>query len=178
MKLPITDQFLWIIYKFFEETGEILEPPEIFKLKGWKNILPLGTEVWKDLAKKKNKRQFAQFINHLKNKGYIKIANLKKKKGILLTPTGERKILKVKFELLDKKRRKDKKWIMIMYDIPEKKRRERSSLRVILQSLGYQNFQKSIWICPYDVFQETEEIIRIHSLDHYIKTFLIEEIVL
>jgi len=176
LKLPITDQFLWMVYDFFEKTGEILEPPEIFKLKSWQNIVPLGTEIWKNLERKRNKRQFAQFINHLKKQEYIKIANLKEKRGILLTSKGKKKILKVKYKLLDKKRRKDKKWIMIMYDIPEKEKRERALLRETLQSLGYQRLQKSIWVCPYEVFKETEEIIRVYSLDPYVRIFLMEEI--
>ena len=176
MKLPITDQFLWIVFNFFEETGETLEPSEIFKLRSSRNIAPLGTAVWKDLEKKRRKRQFAQFINYLKRKNYIKIANLKNKRGILLTPKGKEKTLRVKMELLDKRKRKDKKWIMIMYDVPEKKKQARVLLRKTLQFLGYQKFQRSVWICPYDVFKETEEIIRVYSLDPYVRVFLIEEV--
>jgi len=173
MKLPITDQFLWLIYNC---TEEILEPLEIFRLRTKNDIAPLGRDIWKKLERKRRKNQFHQFINYLKNKGYIKITNLKGKKGILLTPKGNKKILRVRYKLLDKKRRKDKKWIMVMYDIPEKKKKERASLREMLQILGYQKLQKSIWICPRDVFKETEKVIRIYSLDSYVKIFLIEEI--
>jgi len=173
MRLPLTDQLLWLIYNCGEE---VLEPLEIFRLRTREDIIPLGRDIWKALERQKRKRQFAQFVNYLKKQGYIKIASLKGKKGILITPKGSKKILKVKYKLSDKKRRKDKKWIMIMYDIPEKKKKERTSLREMLQILGYQQFQKSIWMCPYDVFKETEEIIRIYSLSPYVKTFLIEEV--
>lgn len=176
MRLPITDQFLWMVYEFFEATKEVLEPPEIFKLRSFSNIPSLGEGYWKQLEKKRNRRQFAQFVNHLKRQGYIKIANLKEKKGILLTPKGKEKVLKMRFKLTEKKKRKDKKWIMIMYDIPEKKRQARDLLREILYNLGYQEFQKSIWVSPYDVFRQTEEAIRIYSLDSYVRIFLIEEI--
>jgi len=37
-------------------------------------------------------------------------------------------------------------------------------------------FQQSVWICPYDVYKETEEIVRKFSLDPYVRFFLIEEI--
>jgi hypothetical protein len=36
--------------------------------------------------------------------------------------------------------------------------------------------QKSIWICPYEVTKETEEILRKYNLDPHVKLFLIEEI--
>ncbi len=176
MKIPITDQFLWMIYKFFETTNDVLETPEIFKLKTWRNIAPLGTSFWRTLERRRNRKQFFQFINYLKRKGYIEIANLKEKQCILLTPRGENKVLKLRFKLTNKKKRKDKKWIMIMYDIPEKKRRNRGLLREVLQSLEYQRLQKSIWVSPYDVLKETKKAIVEYSLDSYVNIFLIEKI--
>lgn len=180
MKLSLTDQFLWEIYSFFDKTGEILEPPEIFKIRSFKRAIasPEQIEFWKKLEKKRNKRQFAQFVNYLKKMGYIKIAVKGEKKGILLTPKTKEKILKIKTKLKNKRRRKDKKWIMLMYDIPKRKTKQSILLRTILKNLGYQQFQKSIWVSPYDVLKETKEAINIYSLDPYIKIFLIEEILL
>jgi len=62
MKVPITDKFLWAVYNFYETLDEVLDPPEIFKLRGWKNMAPLDLGFWKKLRRKKEKRQFAQFI--------------------------------------------------------------------------------------------------------------------
>jgi hypothetical protein len=36
--------------------------------------------------------------------------------------------------------------------------------------------QQSVWVCPYDVLEETEAILRKYSLDEYVKLFLIEEV--
>lgn len=77
---------------------------------------------------------------------------------------------------MNKKERKDGKWIMLMYDIPEKKKRERVLLKNSIEGLGYQQFQKSVWVCPYDTFKETEELINLISLSSFVKIFLIEEI--
>ncbi|NOQ67825.1 hypothetical protein GQ568_00095 [Patescibacteria group bacterium] len=65
---------------------------------------------------------------------------------------------------------------MIIFDIPEEKRYLRNLLREKLLLLKYKMLQQSIWICPYDVQKETEFILREHSIDPYIKLFLIEEI--
>ena len=177
MKLPITDKFLWSVYQFFEDTQDVLEMPEIFKLKSFSRIGPcLGREYWRVLEKKKQKRQFSQFINYLKRKNYIKIENLKGKSGILLTSQGKEKALKVKRKFAQGIKRKDGKWVMIMYDVPENKKKARHFLRQTLLSLGYQCLQKSIWVSPYDVYKETEETIRDNSLDSFVRIFLIEEI--
>lgn len=179
MKLPITDQFLWVVYRFFEKTGEILEPKILFQYKrGW--LFPIDKdelEFWRNIERKKKRKQFRQFLNYLKRKGYIKIENLKGKEGILLAPRGKQKILKIRHRVGSKpKKRKDGKWIMVVFDIPERMRKYRDDFRDYLISFGFQNFQKSIWVCPYDVLKELEEIIRILSLDKFVRIFFIEEV--
>jgi len=176
MKIPITDQFLWMIYEILETGKEILEPPTLLKVRGFRNIVPLGDDYWKKIEEKKRRKQFSQFINYLKRRGYIEIANLKQKEGVLLTRKGKEKALMTKFKLTKKKKRKDGKWIMVMYDIPEYKRQMRDLLRGMLLNLGFQEFQKSIWVSPYEVYKELEKGIRIHEIDQYVRIFLIKEI--
>lgn len=179
MKLPFTDKFLWAVYDFYKAADRALEPPEIFKLKTMKDVMRSQPDFWRELEYKKSRRQFAQFVNYLKRKGYIKIGNLKGKSGILLTPRGREKALKVRIFAKDDKsarKRKDGKWIMVIFDVPESKRRYRDELRKILYALGFQKFQKSVWVCPNDVLQRLEDAVRIYNLDYYVRAFLIEEI--
>jgi len=42
--------------------------------------------------------------------------------------------------------------------------------------LGFKYLQKSIWVCPYDVLEEVQNLIAKYELEKYVKTFLIEEI--
>ena len=65
---------------------------------------------------------------------------------------------------------------MLIFDIPTKHKKARILLRSILYNLGYKLFQKSVWITPYDVSEKTEKLLQLHSLDGYVKIFLIEEI--
>lgn len=179
MKLPFTDKFLWMMYNFFEEVGEVLEPPFIFKLKSWRRITPLDDEFWTNFEKKQSRKQFAQFVNYLKKQGYIQIATLKERQGILLTPKGKRKALGAKFSLEPPpqfKKRRDGKWLMVIFDIPEKKKRLREDFRKFLYSLGFQKLQKSVWVSPYDVQKQLDEIIRVYNLENFIRIFLIEEV--
>src|SRR3989344_6313973 len=45
----------------------------------------------------------------------------------------------------------DESWRIILFDIPESKRRYRDYLRKILKTVGFREFQKSIWVYPYPV---------------------------
>ena len=178
MKIPLTDKFLWDLYCSFEKLEDVFDPPEIFKLKSWNDICyPESSNFWREYEKKRRKKQFGQFIDYLKKKDYIKIKNLKKEKGILLTSKGTQKALRTRYKLNPKlKKRKDKKWIMVIFDIPERKRKDRDDFRDFLYSLNFQNLQKSVWVSPYDVYKDLERIIRIHSFDKFVRIFLIKEI--
>ena len=48
------------------------------------------------------------------------------------------------------KKRWDKRWRMVVFDIPEKYRKTRDRLRSTLRSLGFIQLQASVWVYPYD----------------------------
>jgi len=174
MKLPITEKFLLDVYSCAERLDKTFTVFSYRKMK--EACYPSFYELKNQYKRKQTKQQFIQLIYYLKKNGYIKIKNLEQNKGVVLTKKGAEKVLKIKLKTSEKKKRSDKKWQMIIFDIPEKKRYSRDLLRKNLYSLGYKMLQQSIWICSYDVSKETEFILRKHSLDPYIKLFLIEEI--
>lgn len=61
---------------------------------------------------------------------------------------------KILIHTIDKK--KDGVWKIIIFDIPETKRKVRNVLRSKLASLGFQKWQNSIWISPYTLAPEIE----------------------
>lgn len=177
MKPPFTDKFLWMVYNFFEQTGDVLHILRI-EWPSMRRLMPMTRDFWRDLEKKKNRKQFSQFINYLKRSGYIQIANLKEKKGIVLTQKGRQKALKAIFRFnssLGLKKRRDGKLLMLTFDIPEKKRQLRDGFRGFLYSLGFKQLQKSVWVSPYDIRKQLEEIITAYGLEKFIRIFLIEE---
>ena len=174
MKLPITEKFLLDVYSCAEKLDKTFTVFSYRKMKEY--CYPSFHELKNQYKKKQTKQQFTQLIYHLKKNGYIKIKNLEQNEGIILTKKGAEKVLKAKLKIKDNKKRSDKKWQMIIFDIPEEKRYLRNLLREKLILLKYRMLQQSIWICPYDVQKETEFILRKHSIDPYIKLFLIEEI--
>jgi hypothetical protein len=174
MKLPITENFLLDVYSCAEKLDKTFTIFSYRKMKEY--CYPSFYDLKKQYERKQTKQQFIQLIYYLKKNGYIRIKNLEQNKGVVLTRKGAEKVLKIKLKTGEKKKRSDKKWQMIIFDIPEEKRYLRNLLRKKLCILKYRMLQQSIWICPYDVQKETEFILRKHSIDPYVKLFLIEEI--
>lgn len=51
---------------------------------------------------------------------------------------------------LEKPKKWDKKWRIIIYDISEKKRKIRDQIRNLFNSSGLYRLQDSVWVYPYD----------------------------
>ena len=70
---------------------------------------------------------------------------------IKLTEKGEVKLqlLKIHDWSLNKPKKWDGKWRMLIFDIPERKRPLREKIRNTLLDIGFQRLQDSVWIYPY-----------------------------
>lgn len=75
--------------------------------------------------------------------------------------------------LIRKPRKWDNKWRVIIFDIPEKKRRQRTRAREILKAAGFQRLQDSVWVYPYDC----EDVIGLMKTDLGIGKYLLYMIV-
>jgi len=173
MKLPVTEKFLWDLYNLLEKADNAYLH---FPLR-YKSLKESSSPELIQLQKKYERRQFSKLISYLKRKGLIRIRELEERRAIILTPKGRGEILKVKnkFLLPSKKKRNDGKWIMVAFDINEKQRSLRNYFREKLIEFGFQKFQQSIWISPYDVLKEIQEIARNLGIEKGVRIFLIEE---
>lgn len=176
MKLSITDKFLWEMYHFLESISGVTN----FLLSSrWQQAEMLRIDknpVIKKYQKERGRANFSKFVYYLKKNNYIKVHNLKTNQAFVFTKEGLSKALKASFFMEGKRKRKDGKWVMLMFDMPRSHRVARGLLKSIIVNLGYKLFQHSVWITPYDVSEKTENLIQFHSLDKYVKIFLIEEI--
>ena len=89
----------------------------------------------------------------LVERGLVKFTNRDGKKYMEITPAGTRELFRTQEEnVLHERARKrwDKRWRMVVFDIPEKYRATRDKLRLTLRSLGFVQLQASVWVYPYD----------------------------
>ena len=88
---------------------------------------------------------------------------------------------KLYFQLLhnlkiDKSKKWDGKWRIVIFDIPETKKIMRNFFREKLQWLGFKQLQESVWISPYNIADEVEELIEFCDAGNYVHYILVEEI--
>ena len=176
LKLSITDKFLWEVYHFYQATGNVAK----FALPSRKMMhqIAYGTKnpIIEKYQEEMGRRRFGILINYLKRNNYIEASSLKSSAGIILAKEGISKALKVGFNSVERKKRKDGRWIMIIFDIPKKYNKSRHLLRSVLQNMGYKLLQQSVWVTPYDVQKETERLLQFYSLEEFVKILLIQEI--
>lgn len=97
---------------------------------------------------------------------------------IVLSQEGKEKCLTYKLDELGVARPKswDKKWRIIVSDIPEKRRRARDALREHLRQLGCYEFQKSVFVHPFDCRDEIDFLIEFYQLRPFVRFIIAEDI--
>jgi len=188
MRLRLTEKFLWNLYKLIEKKDKLIDSlisNKLYGFKGieeiiWPDIYQTRDYYWDMLKKekraKRKKQDFIRLIRYLKDRGYLNVKDLKNRKAVIITPKGMKRVFNIKIKLEEKKKRIDKKWQMVLFDIPEKKRKARDSFRKQLKYLGYKRLQRSIWVCPYNVLEPTQQLIKYHKLDRFVRLLLVEEV--
>ena len=63
-----------------------------------------------------------------------------------------------------KPRRWDRKWRVLIFDIPEYRKHVRNRIRYTLRSIGFIHLQHSVWIYPYDC----EDLITLLKADFHV----------
>ena len=126
----------------------------------------------KDADRKKEiaSRTITQALYHLKKRKLIKINKTDGTTEIVLTESGKKRKLAYDLDNISiaKPKSWDKKWRMIMFDIPESKKRKREEMREKFKRLGMMQFQKSVWIYPYECENEVDFIAETLGVRDYI----------
>lgn len=90
---------------------------------------------------------------------------------MILTDQGKKKALTFNIDNMEIKKPKvwDKKWRMVVFDIPEKKRVARDVLRETLKRLGFYEFQKSVFVHPYPCKDEMDYLIEYYNIRPHVR---------
>jgi len=109
------------------------------------------------IPEESNPEKVRNSLYYLKTNEYIKIKQVGKRRfKFELTKKGKKLLARYNFaELaLKAKRPWDGQWRMLVFDVPEKNRWARDSLRERLKQMGFFQFQKSVWLYPYECEEE------------------------
>lgn len=92
-------------------------------------------------------------LTRLKQKGLIEFVERDEKKYVRLTDLGEKTLglYRERLNLSDRKPKKwDRRYRLVMFDVPEKRKQVRERLRFEMQDIGFLRIQDSAWVYPYD----------------------------
>lgn len=140
-------------------------------------LAPNALKIFKDLGLIPHKRQrevIKQSRNRLVKQGLLVYRN-----GLLsLTEKGERWLRGQQYKnwKIKKPVRWDKKWRVLVFDIPERRKNIRDKIRRTICDIGFYLLQDSVWIYPYPC----EDLVTLLKADFKIGKellyFVVEEI--
>lgn len=127
-----------------------------------------------DYPRKLNYGSMYQALKDLREKGYIDITKDEEGKILMkLTNNGREEVMIKK--LLESKNW-DKKWRIIIWDIPEKHRKLRDLLRRKLKEWEFTQWQKSVWVSKKDLIKPLKKFLRKVGLSQWVKVMVAEDI--
>lgn len=148
----------------------IVAPSPYFSFHLMKNISRL---------KGQNKRKIIDAFDYLKRKGLIEIKKENHDIKIALTKEGRKKAGKYQIDDLEIERPKkwDKKYRLVIFDIPYQKGVQRNAFRRKLKELGFCPVQKSVWVHAFNCKEEVELLREFFGLNKIqIQVLLVEKI--
>jgi len=104
-----------------------------------------------------NSKKTYNAFSGLKRCGFIETIREKDGKEVVrITAKGETRIKEFELDGLVIRRpwRWDRKWRMLIFDIPNRRRNAREALRNKIKELGFYQLQKSVWVYPYSCHEE------------------------
>ena len=70
----------------------------------------------------------------------------------------------------------DRKWRIVMFDVPEKTKRFREALRMHFKNMGFYEFQKSVFVHPYSCAKEIEYIMEFYQARKFVRFIVATDI--
>lgn len=116
-------------------------------------------------------------VEGLMRKGWVEKVETDEGVEVKITEKGKTQVLR--YDLNDFKPKKgdwDGKWRVIFFDVEEGKRLKRDALRKYLRRLGWQEMQKSVYVCPYDCEKEVSYLREVLDVPHGVKMGVLERI--
>ncbi len=112
------------------------------------------------------KSALSKAIKRLRENGFVDFVS-DKELILRLTDKGRSHALWTRLKFEDRKW--DGKWRMVIWDIPEKRRKARDLLRHQLKQLGFEKIQNSVWASKKDCTLILKEYIKKVGIEDWVK---------
>ncbi len=114
-----------------------------------------------------SKKRLKQTLKRLHKQKAIEVVETNDGQVVRITQKGFTKALKYKLDEMNIKEQKswDKKWRIVIFDIPEGKKRLRDEFRKRLKQMGFYSLQESVFVHAYPCFDQVEFLRQIYGVD-------------
>ena len=134
----------------------------------YKRVLKSISRDWKQIER----RDLYRAIRQLYESKLVDYAEHKDGTiSVVLNREGKKVALKYKIDemKIQKPLRWDHKWRVILFDIPQTQAKLRDALRQRLKQLGLIEFQKSVFIHPYECRNEIDFVIELYNARRFVR---------
>lgn len=140
--------------------------------------LPMALAPFLINRKKYQIDHFSQTVSRLQKQKLVKIEYVGSETIIKITKKGKMRALRYKVSeiAVKKPKRWDRKWRLVIFDIPENYKRVRDIFRDHLKIMGFYQLQKSVWVHPYPCFDEVEFLRQIYRVGIDVTYIVAEQI--
>ncbi|KKS58149.1 MAG: Phenylacetic acid degradation operon transcriptional regulator, paaX family [Candidatus Nomurabacteria bacterium GW2011_GWF2_43_24] len=138
-------------------------------------ILKKIPKEWKNINRQALERAInSLYVSHLVREKYNKDGTT----TLVLSENGRQRALRFNINKMEIRKpiKWDRKWRIVMFDVPEKLRRLRDSLRLHFREIGLIELQKSVFVYPYPCSKEIEFILEFYNARKYVRSILAEKI--
>ncbi len=90
---------------------------------------------------------------------------------VVLSDNGRKKALTYNMDTMTIKKppQWDGQWRLVLFDIPNKRKKERDVLRSLLKQLGFIKYQESAFIIPYECKNEIDYVVEFYNLRPHVR---------
>jgi len=126
----------------------------------------------------KKPKNISVYFSRLRNQKLIEVKYKKGEDILELTEDGRNIFLRFNYEKIELKKSKiwDRCFRVIVFDIPERKRVARDSLRDKIKELGFLRFNHSVWVYPYPCQNEIDFIANYWDIGKYVHFMLVKDL--
>lgn len=122
------------------------------------------------LDKRSRKRETQRILYYMKRRGLVLSTTEDYLHGLVITKKGLKRLQNREFETLAIARPKnwDKRWRMVLFDIPEEHKVGRKQLIYKLKMIGFIQLQRSVWMHPFPCRSEIELVTKTYNVQKYV----------
>ena len=152
-----------MVLKYISDNLEILFPhtrKNLMRLKyanipDWEDYLPATVYLAAD---------------RLERRGLVEKISTSEGITVKITDKGKKQTLKYDLLKLSQPKGKwDGQWCLVFFDISEIHRKKRDALRIYLRNLGMEQMQESVFVSPYDIFDQVSYLREVLDIPHGVK---------